>query len=169
VACRGESFDMRLLAHEPFADQAFVAQHQITLAPFDQLLAESDYLTLHVPLSAETRHLINRRTLALMKPTAFLINTARGGLIHEKDMFEALKERKIAGAALDVFEQEPPPADHPFFQLDNVVLTPHAAGVDVKSRDDMAMSAAQAIISLSRGEWPAEKVVNPEVKKIFRW
>ncbi len=169
VACRGESFGMRLLAHEPFADQAFVAQHQITLAPFDQLLAESDYLTLHVPLSAETRHLINRRTLALMKPTAFLINTARGGLIHEKDMFEALKERKIAGAALDVFEQEPPPADHPFFQLDNVVLTPHAAGVDVKSRDDMAMSAAQAIISLSRGEWPAEKVVNPEVKKIFRW
>src|SRR5438034_735420 len=72
VACRGESFGMRLLAHEPLADQAFVAQHQITLAPFDQLLAESDYLTLHVPLSAETRHLINRRTLALMKPTAFL-------------------------------------------------------------------------------------------------
>src|SRR5260370_1051127 len=136
---------------------------------FDQLLAESDYLTLHVPLSAETRHLINRRTLALMKPTGFLINTARGGLINEKDIFEALKERRIAGAALDVFEQEPPPADHPFFQLDNVVLTPHAAGVDVKSRDDMAVSAAQAIISLSRGEWPAEKVVNPEAKKIFRW
>jgi phosphoglycerate dehydrogenase-like enzyme len=169
VALRGESFGMKLLAHEPLADEAFVARHQITLMTFDQLLSESDYLTLHIPLSAETRHLINRRTLGLMKATAFLINTARGGLINEKDIFESLKERKIAGAALDVFEQEPPPADHPFFQLDNVVLTPHAAGVDLKSRDDMAMSAAQAIISLSRGEWPAEKVVNPEVKKIFRW
>jgi phosphoglycerate dehydrogenase-like enzyme len=169
VALRGESFNMRILAHEPMADQAFVAEHKITLMPFDQLLAESDYLTLHVPLSAETRHLINRRTLQLMKPTAFLINTARGGLIHEKDLVDALRTKRIAGAALDVFEQEPPPADHPFFQLDNVVLTPHAAGVDLKSRDDMAMSAAQAIISLSRGEWPAEKIVNGEVRKIFRW
>ena len=169
VAVRGESFGMKLVAHEPLADHAFVAQLKITPLPFDQLLAESDYLTLHVPLSPDTRHLINRRALELMKPTAFLINTARGGLIREKDLADALKRKRIAGAALDVFEQEPPPADHPFFQLDNVVLTPHAAGVDLKSRDDMAMSAAQAIISLSRGEWPAEKIVNGEVRKIFRW
>jgi phosphoglycerate dehydrogenase-like enzyme len=104
-----------------------------------------------------------------MKPTAFLINTARGGLVNEKDLFDALKSKRIAGAALDVFEQEPTPADHPFYQLDNIVLTPHAAGTDLKSRDDMAMSAAQAIISLSRGEWPAEKVVNGEVRRIFQW
>jgi phosphoglycerate dehydrogenase-like enzyme len=169
VALRGESFGMKLLAHEPLADKAFVAEHKISLVPFDRLLSESDYLTLHVPLAPETRHVINRRTLALMKPTAFLINTARGGLIHEKDLAEALKSRRIAGAALDVFEQEPPPADHPFFQLDNVVVTPHAAGVDLKSRDDMAMSAAQAIVSLSRGEWPEEKLVNSEVRKIFHW
>jgi len=169
VAIRGESFGMKLLANEPLVDQDFVARHQITLMPFDQLLAQSDYLTLHVPLTAETRQLINRRVLELMKPTAFLINTARGGLIHEMDLFDALKAERIAGAGLDVFEQEPPPADHPFFQLDNVVLTPHAAGTDLKSRDDMAMSAAQAIVSLSRGEWPAEKVVNGEVRKVFRW
>lgn len=169
VALRGESFGMRLLTHEPLADQAFVAQHKISLVSFDQLLSESDYLTLHVPLSAETRQIINRRTLNLMKPTAFLINTARGGLIHELDLVEALKTKRIAGAALDVFEQEPPPADHPLFQLENVVFTPHAAGVDLKSRDDMAMSAAQAIITLSLGEWPEEKVVNAEVRKIFRW
>lgn len=169
VSLRGDSFGMKLLAHEPLADPAFVAKHHITLVSFEHLLSESDYVTLHVPLSPETRHLINRRTLQLMKPTAFLINTARGGLIHEKDLFEVLKAKRIAGAALDVFEQEPPPADHPFFLLDNVVLTPHAAGVDLKSRDDMAMSAAQAIISLSRGDWPAEKVVNGEVRKMFRW
>jgi phosphoglycerate dehydrogenase-like enzyme len=169
VAIRGASFGMRLLAHEPFPDQAFVAQYKITLLPLERLLAESDYLTLHVPLSPESRHLINQRTLSLMKPTAFLINTARGGLIREPDLAKALQTRQIAGAALDVFEQEPPPADHPFFKLDNVIFTPHAAGVDLQSRDDMAMSAAQAIISLSRGEWPAEKVVNPEVQKIFRW
>jgi D-3-phosphoglycerate dehydrogenase len=169
VALRGTSFGMRLLAHEPFPDSAFVAQNKITLLPFDRLLAESDYLTLHVPLSPESRHLINERTLRLMKPKAFLINTARGGLICEQDLVEALKARQIAGAGLDVFEQEPPPADHPFFSLDNVVLTPHAAGVDLQSRDDMAISAAQAIIALSRGEWPAEKVVNPEVKARFRW
>jgi phosphoglycerate dehydrogenase-like enzyme len=169
VALRGESFAMKLLAHEPLADQAFVAKHKITLMTFDQLLASSDYLTLHVPLSAETRYLVNRRTLGLMKPTAFLINTARGGLVNEKDLFEALRAKRIAGAGLDVFEQEPTPANHPFFQLDNVVLTPHAAGTDLKSRDDMARSAAEAIIALSRGEWPAEKVVNGEVRKIFRW
>jgi phosphoglycerate dehydrogenase-like enzyme len=104
-----------------------------------------------------------------MKPTAFLINTARGGLVCEKDLVHALKAKQIAGAALDVFEQEPPLADHPFFLLDNVIFTPHAAGVDLQSRDDMAMSAAQAIISLSRGEWPEEKVVNPQVRKKFRW
>jgi phosphoglycerate dehydrogenase-like enzyme len=160
---------MHLIAHEPFPDQAFVAQYKITLLPFDRLLAESDYLTLHVPLTAESRYLINQRTLALMKPTAFLITTARGGLVCEKDLVQALKSKQIAGAALDVFEQEPPLADHPFFLLDNVILTPHAAGVDLQSRDDMAMSAAQAIISLSRGEWPAEKIVNPEVRKVFRW
>ena len=169
VAIRGASFGMRLLAHEPFPDQAFVAQYKITLLPFDRLLAESDYLTLHMPLSSESRHLINQRTLSLMKPTAFLINTARGGLICEQDLVKALQARQIAGAALDVFEQEPPPADHPFFKLDNVLFTPHAAGVDLQSRDNMAMSAAQAIISLSRGEWPAEKVVNAEVRKTFRW
>ncbi len=169
IAIRGASFGMRLLAHEPYPDQAFVAQYKITLLPFDRLLAESDYLSLHLPLTPDARHLINERTLGLMKPTAFLINTARGGLVNENDLVHALKAKRIAGAALDVFEQEPPLADHPFFLLDNVIFTPHAAGTDLQSRDDMAISAAQAIISLSRGEWPAEKIVNPEVRKKFRW
>ena len=103
-----------------------------------------------------------------MKPTAFLVNTARGGLVNEADLIEALQHKKIAGAGLDVFEEEPP-RDNPLFHMSNVVVTPHAAGVDLQSRDDMALSAAEAIASFSKGEWPAEKVVNPEVKAKFRW
>jgi D-3-phosphoglycerate dehydrogenase / 2-oxoglutarate reductase len=168
VALRGAAFGMRLLAYDPFPDTAFAAHHDITLVPLERLLAESDYLTLHLPVSAESRYLINRKTLALMKPTAFLINTARGAVVNEADLLDALRNKRIAGAGLDVFEQEPP-GKHPLFELDNVLLTPHAAGVDVQSRDDMALSAARAIVSLSRGEWPAEKVVNPDVKTRFRW
>jgi phosphoglycerate dehydrogenase-like enzyme len=168
VALRGEVFGMKLLAYEPYPDKAFVAAHKVELVPFERLLAESDFLTLHLPMTEESRHLINKRTLARMKATAFLINTARGGLVCEADLLEALRTKKIAGAGLDVFEEEPP-GKNPLFELDNVLLTPHAAGGDIQSRDDMSLSAAEAIVSLSRGEWPAEKVVNPEVRERFRW
>jgi phosphoglycerate dehydrogenase-like enzyme len=168
VALRGQAFGMRLVAYDPIPDTAFAAQHQITLVSFEQLLAESDYVTLHLPFSTATRNLINRRTLALMKPTAFLINTARGAVLNEADLLDALKNKRLAGAGLDVFEQEPP-GKHPLFALDNVLLTPHAAGTDIQSRDDMALSAANAIISLARGEWPAEKIVNPDVRARFSW
>jgi phosphoglycerate dehydrogenase-like enzyme len=103
-----------------------------------------------------------------MKPTAFLVNTSRGGLVNELDLYDALKRGRIAGAALDVFEKEPP-GENPLFRLDNVVLTAHTAGVDTKSRDDMALSAAQAIVDLSKGLWPVEKIVNPEVRSKFKW
>jgi phosphoglycerate dehydrogenase-like enzyme len=169
VATRGAAFGMRLLAYEPYPDAAFVKQYNITLLPFERLLAEADFVTLHIPLAAEAKYLICRKTLALMKPTAFLVNTARGGLVCEADLLEALRERRIAGAALDVFEQEPVDGGNPLFGLDNLLVTPHAAGVDLQSRDDMALSAAQAIVDLSRGGWPAEKVVNPDVKAKFRW
>jgi phosphoglycerate dehydrogenase-like enzyme len=168
IALRGAAFGMRLLAYDPEPDKTFAENHQVTLVSFEQLLAESDYLTLHLPVTPQSRNLINRRTLALMKPTAFLINTARGAIVNEADLFEALRNQRLAGAGLDVFEQEPP-GKHPLFELDNVVVTPHAGGADVQSRDDMALSAAQAIASLLRGEWPTEKVVNPEVRLHFRW
>jgi D-3-phosphoglycerate dehydrogenase len=168
VALRGAAFGMRLLAYDPVPDKVFAAHHNVMLVSFEQLLAEADFLTLHLPVTPETRYLINRRTLALMKPTAFLINTARGAIVNEADLLAALKSKRLAGAGLDVFEQEPP-GKHPLFELDNVLLTPHAGGADVRSRDDMALSAAQAIVSLSRGEWPAEKIVNPEVRPRFRW
>jgi phosphoglycerate dehydrogenase-like enzyme len=168
VALRGLAFRMRVLAYEPIPDTAFVRRHGVPLVPLERLLAESDYVTLHSPLIPETRHLIQRRTLDLMKPTAFLVNTARGGLVCEVELLEALRNRRIAGAALDVLAQEPPGAS-PLFELDNVLLTPHVAGVDVQSRDDMALHAARAIVALRHGEWPAQQVVNPEVRQRFRW
>lgn len=168
VALRGACFGMRLLAYETAPDEAFVREHGVTLASLERVLAESDYVTLHVPLTAESRGMINRRTLGLMKPTAFLVNTARGALIREEDLLEALRGRRIAGAGLDVFEREPP-GGHPLFGLDNVIVTPHTAGVDVRSRDDMAYMAAGSIAALARGEWPADaQVVNPEVRARWR-
>jgi D-3-phosphoglycerate dehydrogenase len=168
VALRGLCFGMKVLAYDPYPDHAFIKQQGLTLVSMDELLRQSDYVTLHMPATAEARHLINKTTLAKMKPTAFLVNTARGPLVHEADLYEALKNKTIAGAGIDVFETEPP-GDHPLLHLDNVIITPHAAGVDIQSRDDMAYSAAQAIISCSRGEWPAEKIVNPAVKEKFKW
>lgn len=169
VAIRGAAFGMKLLAFEPYPDKDFVAKNNITLVSLDKLLADSDYVSLHIPLMPESRNIINREKLALMKPTAFIINTSRGGLINEQDLAEALKAKKIAGAGIDVFEEEPPPLDHPLLHMDNVLVTPHAAGVDLQSRDDMAASAAQSIIALSQGKWPAEQVVNPQVKAKFKW
>ena len=169
LALRGEVFGMKLIAYEPHPDEAFAASASYrTSAPLEFVFAEADFVSLHLPITPATKHLINKKTLALMKPTAFLINMARGGLVCEADLLEALRAKAIAGAGLDVFEHEPP-GKLPLFDLDNVLLTPHTAGVDLQSRDDMALSAAEAIVSLSRGEWPAEKVVNPEVKAKFKW
>ena len=168
MATRAQAFEMKVLAHDPFPDADWAKAHAVPLVSMEQLLRESDFLTLHMPALPETTNLINARTLAMMKPTAYLINTSRGAVIHEADLYEALKAKRIAGAGLDVFAQEPP-GENPLLTLDNVVLTPHAAGVDLQSRDDMARSAADAIISLSRGEWPSEKVVNPQVREAFRW
>jgi len=169
VAIRGAAFGMTLIVFEPYPDKDFVARYNIKLVTLDTLLTESDYLTLHIPLMAESRNLIGKDQLAKMKPTSYLINTSRGGLINEKDLAEALQQKRLAGAAIDVFEEEPPPVDHPLLHMENALVTPHAAGVDLQSRDDMATAAAQAIIALSRGEWPAEQVVNPQVRAKFKW
>ncbi len=169
MTTRGQAFGMKVIAYDPYPDTAWATAHGVLLlATFEELVAQSDYLSLHLPSTPQTKYLINRRTLALMKPTAYLLNTARGTLVNEGDLAEALKAGKLAGAGLDVFEEEPP-GKIALCELSNVVLTPHAAGTDLQSRDDMALSAAQAIVSLSRGEWPAEKVVNPAVRDQFRW
>ncbi|MFQ3591794.1 MAG: phosphoglycerate dehydrogenase [Gemmataceae bacterium] len=169
VTTRAQAFGMTVIGHDPYADTQWAAQAGVELLPLETLLERADYVSLHLPAIASTRHLINAQTLARMKPTAFLINTARGSIVDEKALYDALIHRRIAGAGLDVFEEEPPAPDNPLLKLDNVVLTPHAAGTDYRARDDMAHSAAEAIVALYRGEWPADKVVNPEVKATFRW
>lgn len=168
VTTRAQAFEMTVIAHDPYADAAWAKANNVQLVSFEELLKRSDFVSLHMPALPETTHLINAKTLGLMKPTAYLINTSRGAVVHEGDLYQVLKEKRIAGAGLDVFEEEPP-GKMPLCELDNVVLTPHAAGVDLQSRDEMAKSAAQAIVSLSHGEWPAEKVVNPEVREKYRW
>jgi D-3-phosphoglycerate dehydrogenase len=168
VATRAQAFDMNVIAHDAVPDTAWAAKHNVPLVSWEELLRRSDFLTIHVPALPQTHRMINAQTLAQMKPTAVVVNTARGAVVDEKALYEALKKKQIAGALLDVFDEEPP-GKHPLFELDNVIVTPHAAGVDLRSRDDMALAAAEAIASLYRGQWPAEKVVNPQVREKFRW
>src|SRR5262249_23756988 len=137
-AARAAAFEMRVIADDPGADTEFCTRHGITLVSVDQLLPESGFLSLHPPPTPPTRHFIPRPALARMKPTAVLVNTSRGGLVCEADLVEALRAGRLGGAALDVFEVEPTPADNPLRKLPNVVLTPHAAGVDPQSLFDMA-------------------------------
>jgi phosphoglycerate dehydrogenase-like enzyme len=166
---RALAFGMKVIAYEPFPDHTFVETHGVKLLSLDDLLREADFVSLHLPAMEGTFKLINAARLKLMKPTAFLINTARGAVVDEPALYEALRDKKIAGAGLDVFEEEPPRPDNPILKLDNVVMTAHTAGVDTQSRDDMARKAAECIAAISRGEWPAECVVNPEVKAKFKW
>jgi phosphoglycerate dehydrogenase-like enzyme len=132
--------------------------------PLDELLKVSDIVTLHVPLMPETRDMIDARALKLMKPTAVIVNTSRGGLIHEADLAEALANGTIAGAGLDVFSQEPPPADHPLFKLDNVLLTPHMAGPTWESWPRRFQNCFENIQRVARGETP--QWVIPELAEL---
>jgi phosphoglycerate dehydrogenase-like enzyme len=161
VAERARAFGLRLLATEAFPDLAFTERFGIELVPLSRLLAEADFVTLHTPVTAETRGLINRETLALMKPSAILINTARGELVEEEALAEALRAGHLAGAGLDVFRREPPEGS-PLMGLENVLYSPHIAGIDVASLDAMAAMAAETVVAVLRGEAPpAERVVNP--------
>jgi D-3-phosphoglycerate dehydrogenase len=169
LALRALAFGMQVIAYDVKPDADFVQNHAVEPVTLSDLFRRADVVSLHAPFGTATKHLINRETLSLMKPTAFLLNTARGGLIDEDALVEALREQRLAGAGLDVFAQEPPPPHHPFFQLDNVVMTPHLGGTDVQSRLDMAALAARSVVELAEGGWPAELLVNPEVKGNFRW
>ena len=164
VALRAKAFLMPVIACDPYVDGAWAKEQGIPLLPLDEVLTQADIVSLHVPKTPETLNLINARTLGLMKPTAHLVNTARGEVVHEADLYEALKSQRIAAAGLDVFVDEPPEGS-PLLTLDNVVLTAHTAGVDVQSRLDMAHMAAVGIHKLLvEGVWPAEMVVNPAVR-----
>jgi lactate dehydrogenase-like 2-hydroxyacid dehydrogenase len=147
VARRAGGFDMRILAHSPRCTPEDAAQVNAELVSLERLLRESDYVTLHVPLNAQTRHLINRETLALMKPSAILVNTTRGPVVDQRALIDALRAGVIAGAALDVTDPEPLPADDPILQLSNVIVVPHIGSASQRTRDRMATMAAENLIA----------------------
>lgn len=155
-------FDMRLLAYSPHADPAQAAALKVRLAPLDEVLRESDFVSIHCRLSEETRGLLGAPQLAQMKPTAYLINVARGAVIDEAALVTVLRARKIAGAGLDVFAVEPLPLGHPLLHLDNVIVTPHwnCSTTDVWQATGRAM--AEGMLRVATGQVP-ENVVNREV------
>lgn len=162
VAERALAFEMKVIAFDPYPDTAYAASKAIELVDWKTLLAQSDWLSLHLPSTRESHHLMDGKAFACMKKGAYLINTARGAIVDEKALHAALESGHLGGAGLDVFEQEPP-GILPFFHRDNVVLTPHAAGVDEQSLADMALSAAQAAVDILAGRLPMEKIVNREL------
>jgi D-3-phosphoglycerate dehydrogenase len=166
VARRATSFGMRLVAwvRNPSRAAETAADLSVTLMPLDDVLSASDYVSLHLPLTAETRGILDARRLERMKPTAVLVNTARGGLVNELALVQALREHRIGGAALDVFEgidvfAEPgPPPSHPFMTLDNVLLTPHCAGSSVESSLDSKLRGARNAALMLAGRQPLSVV-----------
>lgn len=147
VARRLSGFESRVLVYDPFADSAQLEAEGVHVTDLDTLLAEADFVSMHLRLSEKTKHMIGRNELAKMKKTAYIINTARSGLIDTAALAEALKNRIIGGAAVDVFDEEPLPASHPFLKLDNITLTSHLAGT---SSDTMRASVEIGLGELKR-------------------
>lgn len=169
LAVRALGMKMRVISAELYPDKDFVETNGIEIVDLDTLLGQAEFVSLNCPLNNETRGLINKNTLSLMRPNTFLINSARGGLVVERDLVSALENGQIAGAGLDVFEEEPTPSNNPLFELDNVILSAHIAGTDDLSLDDMGLEAAQCIIDLFDGTWPAGSVVNDELRGRWKW
>lgn len=154
--------DMRFIAHDPYADPALAEELGVTLTDLDHVFREADFVCVNCPLSDETHHLVNAERLGLMKPTAFLVNTARGPIVDQRALTEALRERRIAGAGLDVFEQEPPDADDPLLILDNVIVTPHALCWTDQLFAGSGAADVRAVMAVMAGHVP-KGIVNRDV------
>jgi glyoxylate reductase len=162
VAKRARGFDMRILYHSRTPKPELERRYRIAAVPLKELLQESDFITLHAPLTPDTRHLIGEPELRLMKPTAILVNTARGLLVDQTALYRALTEGWIAAAALDVTDPEPISQDDPLLTLENLVIAPHIASASVATRSRMAMLAAEQLMQALEGKVP-EHAVNPDV------
>ena len=163
TARKAQCFGLRILGYDPYADKSVAREHGIDLVSLPELLKESDFVSVHTPLNKETRHLIGEKELKLMKPGAYLINTARGSVIDEAALIKALQEEWIAGAGLDVFEKEPADAENPLFKMDNVVVTPHSAYYSDASFNRPRIVVLQEATRVLSGRWP-KNVVNKTVK-----
>jgi glyoxylate reductase len=162
VAKRAQGFDMTVLVYDTFRDEAAEAALGVEFRPLDDLLREADFVTLHVALTDETRHLMGPREFGLMKPTAILVNAARGPVVDTDALVAALRDGEIFAAGLDVTDPEPLPADHPLVALPNCTIVPHTASATVQTRDAMAILAARNLLAVLQGE-PPPACVNPEV------
>jgi D-3-phosphoglycerate dehydrogenase / 2-oxoglutarate reductase len=158
----GTLLRMQVLAYDPYLPADVVKARGAAKVELDDLLRRSDFVSINCPLTAETRGMIGAREYALMQPTAYFITTARGSIHDEEALEAALREKKIAGAGLDVWEKEPPPAEHPLMQYDNVIVTPHMAGVTRESRTRMGRFAAEQMLDALDGK-PVPRIVNPQV------
>lgn len=156
VAKRANAFGMRISAHDPLITPTHfaAAEFDVALMDLDDVLRGSDFVSLHVPLLPATANLINAARLALMKPTAMLINSSRGGIVDEDALAQALREKRLGGATLDVRAHEPPVKDDPLTQLDNVLLTPHIAGLTVEAQARVCTAVAEDVLRALRGERP---------------
>ena len=163
VARRARGFDMRVLAFDPFEDAEFARDHEVSYVPLEQLLKDADFVTLHVALTPETQHLIGGNELERMKATAILINASRGPVVDTNALVDALQAGSILGAALDVTDPEPLPADHPLVTMPNCIVVPHTASATVQTRNSMAELAAQNLLAGLRGERPPAAVNADEV------
>jgi D-3-phosphoglycerate dehydrogenase len=161
------ALNMRVLAYDPYLDATTIAARGGEKVSLEQLLAQSDFVSICCPLTKESRKMFGAAQFAAMQPHAIFITTARGFIHDENDLATALRDKKIAGAGLDVWEDEPPSPSHPLMQFDNVVVSPHTAGVTGDARRNMATIAAEQLRNTLAGERP-ERIVNPEVWPRYR-
>jgi len=165
VAELGQAFGCRVIAHDPLPGLTVPAG--VTLAGLPELMAAADYVTVHAPLSPQTRHLIDAGVLAAARPGLLLVNTSRGPLVDEAALLAAIESGAVAGAALDVFEQEPLPADSPLRNCPQIVLTPHEASTSAEADQDLRAEMCRVTVQWLTGQWP-ESVVNPDVRARLR-
>jgi len=158
AATRAQGFGMQVLAHDPWIDEESFHEYNATSTSLDELLRLSDFVSLHTRLTDDTYHLIGEDKLKRMKPHAFLINTARGDIVDERALFRALTEGWIAGAAVDVLAQEPPPPDYQLVSLDNIIVTPHAAFYSERSIQELRRRATREVVRVLQGLEPASPV-----------
>ena len=164
VARRALAFDMKVHVCDPYIDQTLIRQAGcVPVADFRAALPAMDAVSVNCPLSEETRHMFSRAEFAAMKPAAVIVNCARGGIVDERALYAALTEGRLRGAGLDVFETEPSPADNPLFRLDNVIVSPHIAGVTVESTIRMSTQTAQNVLDCFDGKLDPAVVINKDV------
>jgi D-3-phosphoglycerate dehydrogenase / 2-oxoglutarate reductase len=167
VALRARAFEMDLLVYDPYIPESHVTALGGKCVGLEELLAESDFVTIHCPLNRETRGMIGAKELDSMKPSAFLINAARGGIVDEEALCGLLRGGKIAGAALDVIANEPPANDHPLFKLDNVLWTPHLGAVTLEASERGEWGAAQEVIRVLESKRPKNPVVDADEARLL--